>query len=95
MQIELDSDLQELVCFMQSNFETSKLASLAEAINRLSPLLWGSYRHEPIVPMAIGLARSECKPETSTQSVSMCSDVADDFGEVVDRLCSRQSHHGN
>jgi hypothetical protein len=69
MQIELDSDVQKLANFMQANFETTKLAPLAEAINRLSPALWGHYQREPIIPLAIGLARSECKPKTSTLSV--------------------------
>jgi hypothetical protein len=51
--VKLDADVEATLAFMQANIPTSRLVAVATAIAKLSPLLWGCYSAEDILPIMI------------------------------------------
>jgi hypothetical protein len=45
MAIKLDSNLEKVLAFMESNVEADKLVRTAATIAALAPTLWGTYVH--------------------------------------------------
>ena len=48
MDLVIDSDVKAVAEFMQSHFAASRLVSVAQAMARLAPILWGRYPPEEI-----------------------------------------------
>ena len=49
--IEMDYRVKAVVEFMQQKFSADDLRGVAEAVSQLAPIMWGRFRHEPIVPV--------------------------------------------
>jgi hypothetical protein len=53
MKIEIDSDVQEVIEFMQSHISATKLVSVAEAIPKIGKLLWDRYPQEQLCAVSL------------------------------------------
>lgn len=53
MTFDADADVQAVAEFMQANIAASKLVSVATAIGRLAPILWGHFDAETVLPLTL------------------------------------------
>ena len=53
MEFEVDSDVQAVLEFMQTNIHAAKLVGVAESAAQMGRLLWGRYPQEPFVPLSL------------------------------------------
>ncbi len=88
--LEIDPDVQAVVAFMQRNVPAARLASVADAISKLSRLLWGQYETEAVAALRLRepAPTSDRDPHTRSAASGSCLAVAcagDDSGEERDR----------
>jgi hypothetical protein len=53
MQLELDTDVKAVLEFMQTNIGCHKLVAVANSIKELATPLWGHYKGERIICLAL------------------------------------------
>ena len=53
MEIKVDSDVQMVLEFMQTNIPASKLLSVVDSLSQIARPLWARYPQEPFVGMAL------------------------------------------
>jgi len=54
MTLVMDGDVKRVIEFMESNVPYAKIVAVAEAIQKLAPIMWGQHEQEPI--RALGLS---------------------------------------
>ncbi|MGA2896319.1 MAG: hypothetical protein ABSE27_01820 [Acidobacteriaceae bacterium] len=62
--VEVDSDVQAVLEFMQDRVQAGKLISVAEGVMQMARLLWGSHPQEPCSAVSLVL------PKTTACSLS-------------------------
>jgi hypothetical protein len=65
MRVEIDSDVQAVLEFMQANIPCNKLAGVAESVGRVAQILWGHYDAVAVIPLVL-----QEKPISATQSIA-------------------------
>jgi hypothetical protein len=68
--LEIDSDIQLVIEFMESTVQASKLVSVADNLPQLARLLWGQFPPEPCSPALLVLPKPECSQSLSYKRLS-------------------------
>jgi hypothetical protein len=61
MEFVCDSDVMQVLEFMQSNMPTDKLVSVAKGVAQLAPILWGRYGENPVAALQLEHPISELR----------------------------------
>ena len=69
MRFEVDSDVQSVLEFMQSQIQACKLVGVAEALPQMARLLWNHNQQEPVHPCSLTyLGLADVQPPVSSGS---------------------------
>jgi hypothetical protein len=71
MEIAIDSDVKAVLEFMQETLAADRLVSVAEALFRLAPLLWGQYPSHAVQALQLkATAISADDPQTRSSATA-------------------------
>ena len=69
--VEVDSDVQAVLEFMQDRVQTKRLVSVADGAAQMARLLWGSHPQEPCATVSLILPKTDQErplPAASSES---------------------------
>ena len=69
MQVQIDSDVQAVLEFMQQRIPAAKLIAVAEGVRRLAGPMWDGYPQENCQPIALVLPKTDL--ERQSQEVAI------------------------
>lgn len=53
MNLEIDDDVKSVLEMMIHNIPTNRLVAVADAVQKIAPILWGQYEAEVIQPISL------------------------------------------
>lgn len=74
----IDPDVHLVLEFMQRNLQCSRMVSVAEAVAKLAPILWGHYDAEGLAPLTLALPKPRPLQSTASESSLELRCVDDD-----------------
>lgn len=72
IQLEMDEDASDVLAFMVRNVPASKLVSVADAVGKLAPVLWGHHPQDEVRALSLREPPiTACEPHTQPSATTL------------------------